>query len=72
LANFITRREEKQILLPQGGIRMTCHAEPVRFAQGELREASRHFSALFELTNAGILLPQGGIRMTGGGVFLYE
>jgi len=30
------------------------------------------FSALFELTKAGILLPQGGIRMKGGGVFLYE
>ena len=26
LANFIARREEKQILLPQGGIRMTCPA----------------------------------------------
>jgi hypothetical protein len=25
-ANFIARREEKQILLPQGGIRMTCPA----------------------------------------------
>jgi hypothetical protein len=27
LANFIAWREEKQILLPQGGIRMTCHSE---------------------------------------------
>jgi hypothetical protein len=27
LANFIARREEKQILLPQGGIRMACHSE---------------------------------------------
>jgi hypothetical protein len=26
-ANFITRRQEEQILLPQGGIRMTCHSE---------------------------------------------
>jgi hypothetical protein len=26
-ANFIARREEEQILLPQGGIRMTCHSE---------------------------------------------
>jgi len=26
-ANFIARREEKQILLPQGGIRMACHSE---------------------------------------------
>jgi hypothetical protein len=26
-ANFIARREGKQILLPQGGIRMTCHSE---------------------------------------------
>jgi len=25
--NFVARREEKQILLPQGGIRMTCHSE---------------------------------------------
>jgi len=25
--SFIARREEKQILLPQGGIRMTCHSE---------------------------------------------
>jgi hypothetical protein len=27
LANFMARREEKQILLPQGGISMTCHSE---------------------------------------------
>jgi hypothetical protein len=26
-ADFIARREEKQILLPQGGIRMTYHPE---------------------------------------------
>jgi len=28
MANFIARREEKQILLLQGGIRMTCHSDP--------------------------------------------
>ena len=27
MANFIAWREERQILLPQGGIRMTCHSE---------------------------------------------
>jgi hypothetical protein len=27
MANFIAWRGEKQILLPQGGIRMTCHSE---------------------------------------------
>ena len=26
MANFIAWREERQILLPQGGIRMTCHS----------------------------------------------
>ena len=27
MANFVAWREEKQILLPRGGIRMTCHSE---------------------------------------------
>ena len=34
---------------------IACHSEPVRFAQGRLREESRHFFALIELSNAGIL-----------------
>jgi hypothetical protein len=41
------------------------------FGSVMLSDASRHFFALFELTNAGILLLQGGIGMTGGDVFLY-
>jgi hypothetical protein len=42
LGNFIARREEKQILLPQGGIRMTCHSEG-KFETGnwQSREAGR-------------------------------
>jgi hypothetical protein len=34
---------------------IVCHSEPVRFAQGKLREESRHFFALTELSNAEIL-----------------
>jgi hypothetical protein len=28
---------------------IVCHSEPVRFAQGKLREESRHFLRLIEL-----------------------
>jgi hypothetical protein len=45
---------------------IVCHSEPIRLsfanrsqrseeAHGELREESRHFFALMELSNAGIL-----------------
>jgi hypothetical protein len=37
LANFIARREEKQILLPPGGIRMICP-----FAAGAERSVAKN------------------------------
>jgi len=51
MANFVAWREEKQILLPQGGIRMTCPA-----AAGAERSAAKN---LLLVAGKGRVVPPG-------------
>jgi hypothetical protein len=51
MANLIAWREEKQILLPQGGIRMTCPA-----AAGAERSVAKNLLLVAAKDHAGSLV----------------